>query len=105
MEATWTKLKSGAWGVRVPGPAIEGACITVRKKSGETANVTVREVVWSNGDISLCTVQGKKSTHSSSSSCGVCNRNHVLVPCGYPGCNPPNHCDECDGGGRYCRGY
>lgn len=35
--------------------------------------------------------------------CYGCGRSHRFEPCGYPGCTP-TYCDECNGGGRYCRG-
>lgn len=35
--------------------------------------------------------------------CPVCHSRHAYAPCGYPGCNPV-YCDDCNGGGRYCRG-
>jgi hypothetical protein len=58
MSATYTKLKSGEWGVRVEGAVKEGQSVTVRKKNGETKTETVKKVVWSGGGISLCAVTG-----------------------------------------------
>lgn len=45
---TYTKLQSGAWGVRGEGsPPAVGARVTVTKKSGETKTETIECVVWS----------------------------------------------------------
>ena len=53
-NATYTKLRSGEWGVRVQGTATVGQTITVQKKSGETKSETVAAVVWSGNGITLC---------------------------------------------------
>lgn len=39
----------------------------------------------------------------SDDACPECGRHHRWAPCGYPGCAPGVYCDECNGGGRYCR--
>ena len=59
--ATWTKLKSGEWGVRVEGKATAGQTVTVTKKSGETQTVTVGKVLWTGNGVSLCTVSGSSN--------------------------------------------
>lgn len=71
MTATYTKLKSGEWGVRVEGSVKVGQSITVRKKSGETKTETVAKVVWTGDGISLCAVSsGSKSLYTPKSSRG-----------------------------------
>lgn len=56
MQITWSKLKSGGWGVRakaedpfeeLPAP---GATVVVTKKNGETSEVTLGSKVWSGDD-------------------------------------------------------
>jgi len=57
MNATWTKLKSGEWGVRVAGAEVKaGETIVVTKKSGETKTVKIARVLWTGDGISLCAV-------------------------------------------------
>lgn len=53
---TYTKLKNGEWGIRIEGQAQAGSTITVTKKSGEKQTVTIGKVVWSDSQISLCTI-------------------------------------------------
>lgn len=51
MQATWTKLRNGTWGVRVLGePPKRGDVITVAKRSGETGPAVVDTVIWSGVD-------------------------------------------------------
>lgn len=58
MAATYTKLKSGDWGVRVEGgnAPTAGAKITVVKKSGESKVETIAKVVWSGNGVHLCAI-------------------------------------------------
>jgi hypothetical protein len=56
MSATYTKLKSGEWGVRVQGDARVGQVVTVKKRDGTTKTETIEKVVWSGNGISLCAV-------------------------------------------------
>lgn len=58
--ATFTKLRSGDWGLRVnraggymPKP---GEYVNVVKKSGETTLKEVRRVLWNNDEIALCAI-------------------------------------------------
>ena len=55
--ATYTKLKSGDWGIKLAGKATPGQRINVTKKSGETKAETVGSVVWTDGQTSICTIQ------------------------------------------------
>jgi hypothetical protein len=56
MNATWTKLKSGAWGARVEGSVTEGAELTIVRRDGGATTRWVERVVWSGGGIALCAV-------------------------------------------------
>lgn len=58
MNATYTKLQSGEWGIRVTGTVSPGVTVPVSKKSGETKTETVGKVVWSGNGVSLCTIAG-----------------------------------------------
>lgn len=57
MNATYTKLRSGEWGIRVQGGTVrEGQTVTVRKQSGETKTETVKKVVFAGNGIQLCAI-------------------------------------------------
>ncbi len=56
MNATFTKLKSGEWGIRVVGTAKAGQTVTVTKKDGTSESKTVGKVIWTGNGVSLCTV-------------------------------------------------
>lgn len=60
MDATYTKLKSGDWGLRVAGKPAPGDTVSVNKKSGGSDERIVARVLWT-GDqdgktVSLCTI-------------------------------------------------
>lgn len=85
MAASYTKLKSGEWGIRVQGETVsEGATVVVKKKDGTTKQETVAKVVWSGGGVSLCAIGGSGSSGGQSaqkrcSSCG-CNESALRKP-------------------------
>ena len=64
MQATYSKLKNGSWGIRVVGyvPGV-GTSVTVRKKDGSEKEETVEAVVWSGTSdgkpIALCSIKQK----------------------------------------------
>jgi len=101
MQASWTKLKSGAWGIKTRGGApTPGEAVTVTKANGEQRTVTVARVIWRGEGVALCSIEGNDSSKrgdSGSSSNGRSAR--AWAPCGYPGCSS-SYCDECDGKGR-----
>lgn len=51
--ATPAKLRSGNWGARVPGRAVEGQTITIRTQSGKSWDARVTRVVWANDEASI----------------------------------------------------
>lgn len=90
MQATFTKLRSGDWGIRVEGsPPAQGASISVAKRDGSRDVVVVDRVLWSGDGIALCAIQRRGR---------AARRPRSWRPCGYPGCSP-SYCDECDGEG------
>lgn len=92
MTATYAKLNTGSWGVRVEGPKpAEGAALTVTKRDGTQKKEVIERVLWSGGGVYLCAIAPKTAAPASSEA-----RRRPWSPCGYPGCNP-RHCDECDG--------
>lgn len=59
MSATYTKLKTGGWGIRVQGEnAVRaGQNVTVTTKAGKIKEETVRKVLWTGNGITLCAVE------------------------------------------------
>lgn len=58
MNATYSKLKSGEWGLRVTdGTPEDGDVVTVTKKSGEQRQERVGTVLWRGEDVTLCTIR------------------------------------------------
>lgn len=61
LTGTYTRLKSGEWGIKVYGIPNEGDCVEIKTKNGATKKELVRKVLWSGQDkytgseISLCT--------------------------------------------------
>ena len=64
MPITYTKLKSGNWGVRSTEALKEGQTITVRKKSGDTKLETIARIVWSGNGVWLAAILTSGSTGS-----------------------------------------
>lgn len=60
--ASYTKLRSGEWGVRVPGGIQAGQLVVVRQRNGKERTECVRYVLWTGPDsrtgatISLATI-------------------------------------------------
>ena len=59
MSATYSKLKSGEWGIRVQGTVKAVDVVTVTTKSGEVKTETVAKVVWTGQGVTLCAVKPK----------------------------------------------
>jgi len=61
---TWTKLRTGSWGVRIPctsKPSI-GSSVTVTKRGGETKTVTISAVVYFGNGVALCSIGSSNTT-------------------------------------------
>lgn len=57
--ATYAKLRSGEWGVRVTGPRpSRGDRVTVTTRAGAVREAYVDSIVWEGGGVTLCTVVG-----------------------------------------------
>lgn len=56
MEATYTKLRSGEWGIRIAGSTTVGASVVVAKKSGERKTETVARIVWQGEGVTLAAI-------------------------------------------------
>lgn len=80
MKATWTKLRSGEWGVRVEARdpvACMGQKVEVSKKDGSTSSATLAKLVWHKGEIALWAIEPKKKRET--------RREELCAECGeYP---------------------
>jgi len=60
--ASYTKLQSGSWGVRVDGAASAGQVVTVTKRDGSSKSERIERVLWTGADrrtgktISICAI-------------------------------------------------
>ena len=98
MNASYAKLPSGLWGIRVHGVAAVGEKILIQKKDGSSREAVVYSVIWCgnarDGKIaSLVTVEPVGKTVSVRPA-------KTVWPCGYPGCAAPAYCDDCEGEGK-----
>lgn len=100
--ATYTKLKSGDWGVRGDGqPPAPGTPVNVRKASGEIKSETIGRIVWQGSDTRTGQPAWLAAVTRAAAPASTSNQDRPRRnwrPCGYPGCRP-NYCDECDGEG------
>jgi hypothetical protein len=66
MQATYTKLRSGAWGVKVttkqPVSIGKGDIVHVLRRNGEVRTETIDKVVWNDRTTYLCQIKQKPST-------------------------------------------
>lgn len=80
MAATYQKLKSGDWGVRVAGDKPrEGESITVKKRDGSVKAETIDKVVWSSPDGKLHLASVRQKSSASREVCAYCGKGGKLV--------------------------
>jgi hypothetical protein len=96
MATTYTKLRSGSWGVRSTERLVPGQRVTVTKKDGTTKAETIERVIWTDGTVSLASIAQSDSASPSRkrSGCG-CDCEDCSYRCQ---CDP--HC-VCRGGNIY----
>ena len=94
-HATFTRLKSGDWGIRVIGPSAPsaGSTVTVTKRNGGAQEAKVLKVLWSgpgrNGEEAhLCTIVPKRAGARRTA------KRHDGEPCGQE-CGARLVCNEC----------
>jgi hypothetical protein len=72
-NATFTKLKSGDWGLRIQGDVKSGDRVLAKRQSGQAQVLTVGEIVWRGQDhgsfITVSTI-GRARTASETCGCG-----------------------------------
>ncbi len=95
MAITYTKLKSGSWGIRSTEALREGASITVTKKDGSTKLETVGKIVWSGGGVWLATTS-RSAAPGSSLRRGTSRGRRTGCSCGSIEDTPrPSDCRSC----------
>lgn len=100
---SFTKLRSGDWGVRGEGPApARGASVVVNKKDGSSKYMTIDRVVWQDGSAWIAAVaseprgggRGGGGSRSSASGCARCRyipgqrTSQIWEDCEYCGAEP-----------------
>lgn len=58
-KASWTKLKSGSYGLRIEGKAKPGDTIIVHRKDGSKSKEKIGRVVWTGNGVTLAEHAGK----------------------------------------------
>lgn len=83
MNATYTKLKDGSWGLRIQGiTELHVNAVTVTKKSGEVKTEYVDRILWRGNGIMLATIKAKKQTRwNREDQCEICGKNKYT--CGH----------------------
>lgn len=66
---SYTKLRSGAWGVRVDGPATAGSTVEVVKRDGTRRTETVERVLWTDGTVSICAITQRVTSRAGNVRC------------------------------------
>lgn len=96
--ASYTKLRSGEWGVRSTTPIEAGQVVSVTKKSGETKTETISKVLWSGNGVWLASIGARSDSRSGRRTSG---RYGGCRECGGPLRDAPRHpamgglCGEC----------
>lgn len=75
MTATYSKLQSGQWGIRIAGERpVPGQAVIVTKRNGNTHRETVTRVLSSGPDSHLCeiAVDNKPCPRCHTYCCGDC---------------------------------
>ncbi len=70
MAISYTKLKSGDWGVRSDQALKEGEVISVTTKAGKTNTETVKKVIWTDGKAWLAAIEAKRQRPYECEECG-----------------------------------
>src|SRR5512142_1366910 len=60
MAISYTKLKSGNWGIRSDKILKEGEVVSVTTKAGKTNTETVKKVIWTDGKAWLAAIEEKR---------------------------------------------
>src|SRR5690554_2743783 len=101
--ATFTKLRSGEWGIRVVGKVEAGDTVLVKKKSGDVETKTIDRVIWHGNGVSICAIRGGAYRSRGRAYGSRGSRYYGSQYCGYPcpvtglKCCPENGpCHDCE---------
>lgn len=64
MNATYTKLRDGSWGIKLTG--VSGTIpvsVLVTKRDGSTKQERIAKVLWRGDDAMICSLESKQKTH------------------------------------------
>lgn len=101
--ASYTKLKSGEWGIRSSGTLFPGALVAVTTKAGKVKMEIVQRVVWTGKDrdgsqVTLASIEPTDRPSSGSSRGNNAPGGRTCSYCGSRECsrawNPRDLCDE-----------
>lgn len=90
MEATYTKLRDGTWGVKAPTAAV-GETVTVHKKNGEQRQERVTRVLWQGNGMCICAIK-QHEAYNGPAFRGRARRQRVCERCGHT----RDQCDDFD---------
>jgi len=76
---TYSKLRSGEWGLRSTTEIKEGQVVTVTTKAGERRTETIGKIVWSGQGVWLATNGSSGKSNSSREVCAECGKPGYLV--------------------------
>lgn len=75
VSATYTKLRSGDWGIRATSEVKPGQVVEVTTKAGERRRETIGQIVWSGNGVWLCTKgNGGSEQRSNRPVCAACGK-------------------------------
>ena len=105
MATTYSKLRSGNWGVRTTEPVEVGQTVIVTKKSGERKQEKISAIVWKGEDATLCAIEAAApATYPANDSDPFTNirnprpKRRARCDCSDPGC-------ECQTGRCHCAAH
>lgn len=81
MSVTYSKLRSGDWGIRSTTELQPGQSVTVVKRDGGKKTETVDKLVWSGNGVWLATIRpsSRGSSPNGGNVCAECGRGGALV--------------------------
>lgn len=79
---TYTKLKDESWGIRCTSKVSPGEVVTVTKKSGETKQETIKDIIWNKDNVWVCSiVQTQRKSSSPTKTCWECGQEFTYAEC------------------------
>lgn len=100
MNATYTKLRTGEWGVKISGVSTPVSftpnySVTVTKKDGTQKSERIAKIVWQGEGVAVCAITKQATTYT-------VNRNSDVYV-GRNGNEMVRGCSACRSLGRMCK--